>query len=145
MPCIKPFVAGLDTGYGAFDTEHVATQTFGSHGFNEYASKKKQLPQRSSQILSKSAGSFVNGLRSLGDDVNNRKRSTVDGRSGQASKNIKLGLDPRTAGRSEGRAGQIATNQASAAAQDGNSIRSNESQQMFIRKDVAWKVEYRSV
>jgi len=97
-PCLKPFVAGLNTGYGAYDTEHVATQTFGSYGFNGYASKKPT--QRSSQIPSKSAGSFANGLRSLGGGVNG-KRSTVDGRSGQAStvaKNMKLGLDPKTAG-----------------------------------------------
>lgn len=98
-PCLKPFVAGLNTGYGAYDTEHVATQTFGSYGFNGYASKKPT--QRSSQISSKSAGSFANGLRSLGGGVNGRKRSTVDGRSGQAStvaKNMKLSLDPKTAG-----------------------------------------------
>jgi hypothetical protein len=142
-PCLKPFVAGLNTGYGAFDTEHVAEQTFGSYGFNGYASKKKPI-QRSSQIPSKSAGSFANGLRSLGGGVNGRKRSTVDGRSGQAStvaKNMKLILDPKTAGQSEERAGGIATTQAPAATQDGNSIGSNDSQQMIIRKDVAWKVE----
>jgi hypothetical protein len=98
-PCLKPFVAGLNTGYDAFDPEHVATQTFDSYGFNGYASKKKRT-QRSSQLPSKSAASFANGLRNLGEGVNWKNRTTVDGRSGQAftvAKGMKLGLNPKTA------------------------------------------------
>lgn len=82
VSCLKPFVTGFDTGYGAFDTEHVATETYGSCGFNEYKSKKKLL------------SSLANGLRSLGDGVNKRKSSGVDGRLGQALKDMKRSLDP---------------------------------------------------
>ncbi len=96
-PCLKLFVARLNIEYGAYDTKHVATQTFNSYNFNEYASKK--LTQRSSQIPSKFANSFANELRSFGNNVNERKRSTMNGRSSQAStiaKNMKLSLDSKT-------------------------------------------------
>lgn len=145
-PCLKPFVAGLNTGYGAFDTEHVATQTYGIYGSNGYASKKKRTP-RSSQPPGKSVASLTDGLKSLSGGINARKRMTVDGRSGQVptvAKSLKLGLDPKMAGPDEERREGRATNQASVAAQDGNSIGSNDSQQMIIRKDIAWKVEYSS-
>ena len=48
-------------------------------------------------------------------------------------------LNPSLAGQNEG-----ATTQTWAVAQDGNSIESNDSQQMIIRKDVAWTVDYSS-
>jgi len=49
IPCLKPFVAGLDTGYGSFDTERVTTQVQNSYSSNHYA-RKSRLPNLSSNI-----------------------------------------------------------------------------------------------
>lgn len=49
------------------------------YDFNKYASKK--LTQRLSQISSKFTNSFVNKLKSFDNDVNERKRSTMNERS----------------------------------------------------------------
>ncbi|KAI4241160.1 MAG: hypothetical protein L6R40_004696 [Gallowayella cf. fulva] len=54
MPCLKPFVAGLNTGYGAFDTEHIATRvygsTYGSNGNHRSGNYSQQKRRGSSRI-----------------------------------------------------------------------------------------------
>ena len=55
-----------------------------------------------------------------------------------------LGLNPEVAAQNNEAGGQAnkASNHSEAVAQDGNSIGSNDSQQMIIRKDISWAVEY---
>lgn len=58
-----------------------------------------------------------------------------------------LGLNPEVAAHNDDGAGGMgsghkASNHSEAVAQDGNSIGSNDSRQMIIRKDISWAVEY---
>lgn len=154
IPCLKPFVAGLNTGYGAFDTEHVATRAYGSYG--GYAPGQRRI-KRSSNLPSKSAFDLDEEPGNFKGDGIWKKRATVDGgvrsqtlghyvRPSQvaiAARNTDLSLNSRAAGHhGEPGEGKV-TNIISAVALDGNnSIGSNDSQQMIIRKDVAWAVEY---
>lgn len=149
IPCLKPFVAGLNTGYGAFDTEHVATQAYASYGSNGYASRQRR--GRGSNILSSKSGTgFDEESSGFGGDRNRKKRAMANegagtntsGHHGRTSPAVANDLDARLAGQEEEHGKGKATTHAMAVAQDGNSIGSNDSQQMIIRKDVAWKVEY---
>ncbi|KAL8799540.1 MAG: hypothetical protein Q9182_005815 [Xanthomendoza sp. 2 TL-2023] len=181
MPCLKPFVAGLNTGYGAFDTEHVATTAYGSsygsngnHNSGNYSQQRRKNSsriKRGSKLASgksrgdnshfdKGPSSIVGGA--LSGDVFKPKRPPTHDQSGigiatssrqhhvrqQPSQfDVVNGLDPRVnasqledRGGGEGKAG---TYTSSAVAQDGNnSIGSDDSRQMIIRKDVTWAVEY---
>jgi hypothetical protein len=155
IPCLKPFVAGLHTGYGAFDMEQVATQVQNSYGSNHHARKSRRT-DHSSSFPSKSAFNSTTGPSSLVGDGVGKKRATLNGglespttghhgRPSQAipvTRDMGLGLDPRVAGKDNGRGEGEVMNHTSAVAQDGNSIGSNDSQQMIIRKDVEWAVVY---
>ncbi|KAL8940349.1 MAG: hypothetical protein Q9216_002861 [Gyalolechia sp. 2 TL-2023] len=152
IPCLKPFVAGLNTGYGAFDTEHVATQAYASYGSNGLVSRPRRT-KHSSTLGSKSAYDLDRGLSGVDRDRHRKKRAAADagtdisghqGRSTPAStaKNAELNLDSRVAGHDGDPGKGTAVTHATAVAQDGNSIGSNDSRQMIIRKDVAWAVEY---
>ena len=145
IPCLKPFVAGLNTGYGAFDTEHVATRAYGSsYGSNGYGPRKNHRTKRSSNLPSHSAFDLHSGLDTFNGDDIRRKRATAEEGvvSPTGNKNMEISRDPRVTGRDEELGEGKATNHATAVAQDGNSIGSNDSRQMIIRKDVAWAVEY---
>ncbi|KAL8652995.1 MAG: hypothetical protein Q9226_004031 [Calogaya cf. arnoldii] len=173
MPCLKPFVASLNTGYGAFDTEHVASvygSTYGSSGNHNPGS----YPPQKRAINSRSRSKWGNKIAS-GKSVPNSDhgRDSTIGRAvlmpQQAAINdgseigvattpmhnhhrqpslfdAALGLAPEgNAGRDKNRGGEgqaTHTHSASAVAQDGNSIGSDDSRQMIIRKDVTWAVEY---
>ncbi|KAL8815166.1 MAG: hypothetical protein Q9223_005676 [Gallowayella weberi] len=181
MPCLKPFVAGLNTGYGAFDTEHVATTAYGSaygsnrdHNSGIYSQQRRKnssRTKRSSKLASgKSRGSnshFDKGPNSivggamLGEGYKPQRPTANDqSKIGVATSSrqhhvrqqpsqfdVVHGLDPRVnasqleeGGGGEGKSG---TYTSSAVAQDGNnSIGSDDSRQMIIRKDVTWAVEY---
>lgn len=140
IPCLKPFVAGLHTGYGAFDMEQVGTQVPKSYGSNH--AQKRRRTRYLSNFPSKFASNSTTGPSLVGGG--GKKRATLDGglespTSGHhwrpVAGDMGLGLDPRVAGGSgEG--------EASGVAQDGNSIGSNDSKQMIIRKVIDWKVVY---
>lgn len=141
-------MAGLNTGYGAFDTEHVATQ-YASYGSQGYATRQ-QRARGSNILVSKSGHGFDEESTGFGGDRNRKKRATADGglgtntsgHHGRSSPAMGNNMDARLAGNEEEHGKGKATTHAMAVAQDGNSIGSNDSQQMIIRKDVAWKVEY---
>lgn len=178
MPCFKPFIAGLNTGYGAFDTEHVASRVYGSsYGSNgnhnngnyprqrrsnnsriKWGSEKASGKSKSELNFDKGPNSIVGGAEGEGSRL--QRRTDVDDRSGignattsihnhhgQPSQTDKgVGLDPRVNTVQEeervGGEGKAITHMSSAVAQDGNSMRSDDSRQMIIRKDVTWAVEY---
>ena len=149
IPCLKAFVAGLNTGYGAFDTEHVASKAYGSFASHAYGPRTRHS-KYSSHLPSKSGSYFGKEPLNLGSNGIETQRATVIGRTepntkghqggpSQASlvsKTTRLGLDRRVA--DEGRA----MDHTVVVAQDGNSIGSNDSRQMIIRKEVAWAVEF---
>ncbi|KAI4273150.1 MAG: hypothetical protein L6R38_006414 [Xanthoria sp. 2 TBL-2021] len=179
IPCLKPFVASLNTSYGAFDTEHVATSvygaTYGSSGNNNSGSYPRQRRHRNSR--SKWGSKIASGKSTPNTNVDNRPNSIVVGKAaGHISKpqrpkiddesgigtattsmhhhrrqlspfDAALGLAPRVdAGQEERRGGEAKamthTHTRLALAQDGNSVGSDDSRQMIIRKDVTWAVEY---
>ncbi|KAI4168703.1 MAG: hypothetical protein LQ343_006207 [Gyalolechia ehrenbergii] len=152
IPCLKPFVAGLNTGYGAFDMEHVATQAYASYGSNGYAPRPRRT-KHSNTSGSKSADDLDKEMSGVSGDRSRTKRATANfgtstsghqGRSTpvtRAARNADLNLDPRAGQGREHSKGKAMTH-TRAVAQDGNSIGSNDSRQMIIRKDVAWAVEY---
>lgn len=154
IPCLKPLVAGLNTGYGAFDAAHVTTQAYGFYDSNGYAPETKRT-KRSSNLPSKSAIS-AKGPKSLsGVDIGERRatvggevRSPATGRHGHQTQSTAIvvdmesGLNPEVANPDEERCEGKAIDQTEVVAHDGNSIGSNDSRQMIIRKDVAWTVEY---
>ncbi|KAL8754755.1 MAG: hypothetical protein Q9199_004126 [Rusavskia elegans] len=179
MPCLKPFVASLNTGYGAFDTEHVATRVYGdtyaSSGNNNtgnYSRKRKHHNSRSkwgskitsgksipnsnidsrtdSIVVRKAAGHISKPQRATIDDeseIGNGTTSMHNHRRQPSPFDATLGLAPRVDASQEERRGGEAkamtqTHTSSAVAQDGNSIGSDDSRQMIIRKDVTWAVEY---
>lgn len=155
IPCLKPFVTGLNTGYGAFDTAHVTTQAYGVYGSNRYAPETKRT-KRSSNLPSESEFTSAKGSKSLSGVSIGKRRATVDGevgspttgRHGHQSQStmivtdMELGLNPEVASSDEERCEGKAIDHTEVVAHDGNSIGSNDSRQMIIRKDVAWAVEY---
>ena len=110
IPCLRPFIAGLNTGHGAFDTNHIAQTT---HGYS----------------------SESDGYRS-GKNKHTWSRLAEGGPSGA----------PRTPSiaMSSGKLGAVAlpSNQAHVSVKDGNSIDTDDSQAMVIRKDVGFEVKY---
>ncbi|KAL9630035.1 MAG: hypothetical protein Q9204_004936 [Flavoplaca sp. TL-2023a] len=176
-PCLKPFVASLNTGYGAFDTEHVASRvygdTYGSSGNHHNGSYPRQaritqprgrwgskiasgksIPKsnddRSRSIAGRVAGHISKAPKAAAFDEPGTGNATISAHNHQRQPNQfdaamtqAPGVD---ASRQElrGGEGQAITNthSASAVAQDGNSIGSNDSRQMIIRKDMTWAVEY---
>ncbi|KAI4270029.1 MAG: hypothetical protein LQ337_006933 [Flavoplaca oasis] len=177
MPCLKPFVASLNTGYGAFDTEHVATRVYGDtygssgkHHDGSYPRQAKITQSRGrwgSKIASRKSipkSNVDEGSRSIAGRVaghisNPPKAAFDEPGTGNATISVHnhhrqpnqfdaaMSLAPGVnANRQElrGGEGQAITNthSASAVAQDGNSIGSDDSRQMIIRKDMTWAVEY---
>lgn len=76
-----------------------------------------------------------------------KKRAPVDSEKRQsrataAVMDTELGPNPTVVGQDEQRRQGKGMNYTEAVAQDGNSIESNDSRQMIIRKDVTWAVEY---
>ena len=150
IPCLKPFVAGLNTEYGAFDTEHVSTQLYGGYGSDEYAQGNVRT-KHSPSLPSKIASYLAKGPDNLNGDGIVKRQATVNrgawtpslGHHGRPNKVMarlrekESDLNPSLAGQNEGCREWKATTQTWAVAQDGNSIKSNDSQQMIIRKDVA--------
>ncbi|KAL8780440.1 MAG: hypothetical protein Q9213_006473 [Squamulea squamosa] len=180
MPCLKLFVAGLSTGYGAFDVEHVATRAYGTTFGSNVNHNSGQRPQHQRTGSSRNTwGSKLASVRSKGANSNlgtrprsivsseilkeglRLQRPTMDEHSGVGNaSSLRLphqrqqsshfdaaaGLDPRVGAVQEERGeipGQAMTSMTSVVARDGkNSIGSDDSQQMIIRKDVTWAVEY---
>lgn len=144
-PCLKPFVAGLNTGYGAFDTERVGSRAYGTYGLHGYAPKSSRT-KRSSNLLSKSMSSSakepnnlpIGGIRNEQAITDNTVVSLNTAHHGRQSPSAAS----RLAGQGEEPGEGKATKHTEAVAQDGNSIGSNDSRQMIIRKDVTWAVEY---
>ncbi len=119
IPCLKPFVAGLHTGYGAFDMKQVATQV----------NLSSNVPTNIALNSTTGPSSLVGGGGATLDGGLESPTTGHHGRPSQAipvTRGIGLGLYPRVAG--EGEASEVA--------QDGNSIGSNDSQQMIIHKVV---------
>ncbi|KAL8828531.1 MAG: hypothetical protein Q9170_006561 [Blastenia crenularia] len=144
VPCLKPFVAGLNTGYGAFDTEHVATRAYGSYGSNGYAPRRKRT-KHSSHMPSQSAIDLDPELDDRGYKRGRQQpQITFDNGAALARpEQVANSMGNVRVGGQDGEKGEgKATNHAQVVAQDGNSIGSNDSRQMIIRKDVAWAVEY---
>ncbi|KAL9594592.1 MAG: hypothetical protein Q9219_006952 [cf. Caloplaca sp. 3 TL-2023] len=149
IPCLKPFVAGLNTGYGAFDTEHVATRAYGSYGSNGYAQRQRSTKQ-SNNRHSKSVFDSKKGSSGFHGKGVSKGRTTVDdsghhGPPREAATAVRELENRSPAGQVEERDGGKVVTQISSPTPDGNSIGSNESRQMIIRKDVAWAVEYSDV
>ncbi|KAL8770789.1 MAG: hypothetical protein Q9209_003656 [Squamulea sp. 1 TL-2023] len=180
MPCLKLFVAGLNTGYGAFDVEYVASRAYGtSYGSNGNHNSGHYPQQKRTGSSRMNWGSRITSVKSKGADSNldQRPKSTVSGavlRDGAKPQrptaddhtgvgnvstlrhhpqrqqfshfDAAVGLDPRVgAGQEEPGEGpgKGMTSTTSVVARDGkNSIGSDDSQQMIIRKDVTWAVEY---
>ena len=166
-------MAGLNTAYGAFDTEHVTSRAYGSHISNAAhaaAAKSRRTnsrrTKRSSNLPSKSALSSAKGRLSVLGDVAGEREKEKEKQARAAEKVVavvppaaqhhgrqspstgtimdtELGLNPEVAAQNDD-SGQVgkARNHTEAVAQDGNSIGSNDSQQMIIRKDISWAVEY---
>lgn len=155
IPCLKPFVAGLDTGYGAFDTAHVTTQAYGFYRSNGDAPETKRT-KHTSNPPSKSPIPSAKGPKSLSGFSIGKRRATVSGevgspttgRHGHQSQStpivvdLELGLNPEVASPVKERCEGKAIGHTEVVAHDGNSVGSNDSRQMIIRKDVAWAVEY---
>ncbi|KAI4106122.1 MAG: hypothetical protein LQ339_003119 [Xanthoria mediterranea] len=177
MPCLKPFVASLNTGYGAFDTEHVASRvyadTYGSSGIHNSGTHPQHRRRQNSR--STWGSKIASGKSKPTSNVDNRPNSIVGKAAGHPARpqgpavddgpeighattsphghrrqrsqlDVALGLAPRVdAGQDGRRVGEgrpTPTHTSSAVAQDGNSIGSDDSRQMIIRKDVTWAVEY---
>ncbi len=157
IPCLKPFVAGLNTGYGAFDTEHVTTNVGGRYGSDDYAPRNPHT-KHSSRLASKPASFLATRRNShVGDGIGKKRATMQKGNSFQTSvhqgpsnmvapapKEMDSELNPSMTGQDGERGEGKAMTQTWPLAQDGNSIESNDSQRMIIRKDVAWAVEYSS-
>ncbi|KAL8886437.1 MAG: hypothetical protein Q9215_005861 [Flavoplaca cf. flavocitrina] len=177
-PCLKPFVASLNTGYGAFDSEHVATRvygdTYGSSGNHHNGSYPRQakitqsrgrwgsklasgksipksnVDDRSRSIVGRVAGHISKAPKAAASDEPGAGNATILAPNHQRQPNqfdAAMSLAPGVdASRQELRGGEgqavTHTHSASAVAQDGNSIGSNDSRQMIIRKDMTWAVEY---
>jgi len=157
IPCLKPFVAGLNTGYGAFDTEHVSTNVYGRYGSDGYAPRNIHT-KHSSRLRSKPA-SFLATKKNfpVGDGIG-KKQATLNSEAGSptlghygrpstiapAPKEMGTDLNPRRAGPDKERGEGKTMTQTWPPAQDGNSIESNDSQRMIIRKDITWRVDYSS-
>ncbi|KAL8727909.1 MAG: hypothetical protein Q9181_005537 [Wetmoreana brouardii] len=166
MPCFKSLVAGLNTGYGAFDTQHVATHIYASsyasnvnHDNGNHPQQRKNkhsrinwgntMASRKSTLHSKVDNGPNSSVSGAAGHVFGPQRPTVDDESGignastsrhihhvqPSQMNAGVGLDLRVNAGQEGYT-------TSAVAQDTNSIGSNDSRQMIIRKDVTWAVEY---
>ncbi|KAL8669935.1 MAG: hypothetical protein Q9168_005500 [Polycauliona sp. 1 TL-2023] len=177
MPCLKPFVASLNTGYGAFDSEHIATHyggTYGSqsnHNDGSYPKQKRKnsfhsnwtskvtggkstsksnVDSRRKSIAGIVAGHLSRPQRSAADDESGTgtATTTMQNHHGQQRQSDTEGglAPPINAGQEERRGGEgramTHTHSASAVAQDGNSIGSDDSRRMIIRKDMTWAVEY---
>ncbi|KAL8845906.1 MAG: hypothetical protein Q9221_008963 [Calogaya cf. arnoldii] len=174
MPCLKPFVASLNTGYGAFDTEHVASRVYGStygssgnHNGGSYPQQRRTNKSRSKRGSKIASGISVPDSKAdhgpdstIGRAILRPERPRIDDgseigvettpmhhhRRQPSPFDAALGLAPEAnAGRDKNRGGEgqpTHTHSASAVAQDGNSIGSDDSRQMIIRKDVSWAVEY---
>ena len=110
IPCLRPFIAGLNTSHGAFDTNHVAQTTHGySSESNGYSSgKKKHTWSRLAEGAPFGAPPNPSNMMSSG----------------------KLG------------AAAVPGNQAHVSVKDGNSIDTDDSQAMVIRKDVGFEIKY---
>ena len=149
IPCLKAFVAGLNTGYGAFDKEHVATKAYGSFASHAYAPRTRHstysshLPSKSGSYFGKEPNSLSsNGIKTQRATAVSRTEPKATGhqedpsQASLVSKATRLGLDRRVTNEGKGMDHTVVV------AQDGNSIGSNDSRQMIIRKEVAWAVEF---
>ena len=142
IPCLKPFVAGLNTGYGAFDIEHVAQQTYSfSSGSAEYSSRNKSKKYLNTSRLSNAnvVNGYLGGSGTTG--VASTKLSFQARAAYQAATSI-MGIqnvDPNN----EANPGMANYQTQVIATQDGkNSIGSNDSKQMIIRKDMDFNIQY---
>ncbi|KAL9000492.1 MAG: hypothetical protein Q9169_000785 [Polycauliona sp. 2 TL-2023] len=176
MPCLKPFVASLNTGYGAFDGDHIATHygTYGSNSNRDNGGYPKQ--RRKNNLHNKWTSKIASGMSANKSNVDDRPKSIADRVAGHISRPQRLAADDESgigiatapthnhhrqpnqfdavtslapqvdAGQGVTRGGEgramTHTHSASAVAQDGNSIGSDDSRQMIIRKDMTWAVEY---
>ena len=144
-PCLKPFIAGLNTGYGAFDTDLVTTQAYGTYALNGYATKSKRTKPSSSRPR-KSVFNSGKGPNSLLGDGRGEEPATADPRVASPNTGHRGRQSPSAASRLAGRDEELGegktTTHTEVVAPDGNSIGSNDSRQMIIRKDISWAVEY---
>lgn len=122
VPCLKPFMAAVSTNYGA--TEPAAMSQGGSRGYGSSGAKRKG----SNYMLS-----------SINKD---RNSSNIDSKGGifRVGKRGAYKMNSETFGASQSTNGHVIVQQGKAK-QDSNSIGSNDSRKMIIKKEVNIRVE----
>ncbi|KAL8824835.1 MAG: hypothetical protein Q9191_004790 [Dirinaria sp. TL-2023a] len=122
VPCLKPFMAAVSTNYGA--TEPGAMSQGGSRGYGSSSAKRK-------------GSSYV--LSSMSKD---RNSSNLDSKGGifRAAKRGAYKMNSESFGASQSTNGHVVVQQGKAK-QDSNSIGSNDSRKMIIKKEVNIRVE----